>query len=410
MSDEQDIENETVEVVDTDADETTVSSKKRIGFWGWLLILVILVFAVIGLSIPRLDRNSSTYDTVASLPFVGERIVAMNGASTYQGAAADDPSSSEGAQDQSATDGDEAADADQTGSDQATETDTENSDVSGTESSEGGDADGELAASAADTEKDGEEFVAAVDQKVEDLQSSSDVADSEDGDAGAEATEEGATADDSTEATSNSGATEAGSAQDIEEENLALKEEIESLKADLEKAKENSAASDDAIAKASQTKAISDLEVAAISGMSLEGAVSAAEAQGVAVPENIKSQMEGIPTAIELQDQFGEYATQALRASRQAEAGDRFFAGIRARISAEYIGRSLTPQEGATPDAVLSRAEDNLRNGNLEQSLSEIATLPSEAQSAMEPWVSSANQRLDVLKSIEEMLKSNQTN
>ena len=61
----------------------------------------------------------------------------------------------------------------------------------------------------------------------------------------------------------------------------------------------------------------------------------------------------------------------------------------RAFLAAQVASRSLTPQPGAEPDAVLSRMEDRLRNDDLAGALAEADALPSEAAAA---WVASVDE------------------
>jgi hypothetical protein len=55
--------------------------------------------------------------------------------------------------------------------------------------------------------------------------------------------------------------------------------------------------------------------------------------------------------------------------------------------------RSLTPQEGDTPDAVLSRAEAALAEGNVAAALAELEALPDDGRAAMQVWIDSAEAR-----------------
>ncbi len=432
MSEENAVEEENTvenEHIEADAeqldDEVEPSHKKRLGFWGWLLIVLIVVIAMFGLAIPRLDRDSAVYQRVTSLPVVGERVVAWNGEATGGGDQADaaDVQGSEAQADSGGDSGDDASAADEVavGGDEA---------EAGVAAADADVAEGADADEASDEAGASDEAVAAQSDQGEATDESAEAAGDEVADADAagsegesdEASDAGETAaqgnadgdaagtDVASDEADGDEAASVAAGDDLSAENAALKAQLDALQKDLDEANSKTEEASVAASQAAQAKSLSDLEIAAISGMSMEGAIEAAEAQGVEVPEEIKSQMAGVPSAIELQNEFGEYAIQALRASKEAEAGEGFISGIGARISSEFIGRSLEPQEGSAPDAVLSRAENELRNGNLEKSLSEISTLPSEAQSAMSPWTARANQRLYVLKSIEEMMAETQSN
>src|SRR5690606_13760520 len=91
---------------------------------------------------------------------------------------------------------------------------------------------------------------------------------------------------------------------------------------------------------------------------------------------------------------FPEAAHAAIRASIIASAGDGILARTGAFLNAQVASRSLTPQPGMTPDAILSRMDARLQNGELEAALAEAEGLPSEAIAAMSDWLASARLRL----------------
>lgn len=57
--------------------------------------------------------------------------------------------------------------------------------------------------------------------------------------------------------------------------------------------------------------------------------------------------------------------------------------------------RSLAPRDGASADAVLSRAEDATRSGDLAGAVTELSALPAPAQEAMADWVARATARAE---------------
>jgi hypothetical protein len=114
-----------------------------------------------------------------------------------------------------------------------------------------------------------------------------------------------------------------------------------------------------------------------------------------ALPEGLAAAAPtGAPTLATLQAGFPEAAHEAIRASIVASAGDGFLARTGAYLNAQVASRSLTPQPGMSPDAVLSRMEDRLRNGDLAGALAEADSLPSEAAAAMGDWLAAARLRL----------------
>ncbi len=101
---------------------------------------------------------------------------------------------------------------------------------------------------------------------------------------------------------------------------------------------------------------------------------------GITLPEGLTAAAaSGVATTAELRNSFSDAAHQAIRASIVASAGDGVLARSRAFLEAQVASRSLTPQPGLTPDAVLSRMEDALRRDDARAAaLDGFATLTAE--------------------------------
>jgi len=123
----------------------------------------------------------------------------------------------------------------------------------------------------------------------------------------------------------------------------------------------------------------------------------------VTLPAGLLAAAGGAPTLATLRASFPEAAHDAIRASILAGAGEGILARGRAFLGAQVASRSLTPQPGMTPDAVLSRMEDRLRQGDLAGVLAESASLPSEASGAMASWLAGARLRLDAEAGLAEL-------
>jgi hypothetical protein len=147
---------------------------------------------------------------------------------------------------------------------------------------------------------------------------------------------------------------------------------------------------------AAETQAAVALVRAAVaSGQPFAAPLEELAARGAAIPEGLTAAAaSGVPTLAQLRDRFPDAAHAAIRASIMASAGDGVFARSRAFLKAQVASRSLTPQPGASPDAVLSRMEERLRQGDLGGVLAESAALPSEAAAAMAGWLDAAKLRL----------------
>ncbi len=102
---------------------------------------------------------------------------------------------------------------------------------------------------------------------------------------------------------------------------------------------------------------------------------------------------EGIPTLDTLRETFPDSARAALDSATRA-AADAGELGFFERVTRTQLGvRSLEAREGDDPDAVLSRAEDALRRGDLDTALTELETLPPVGQEELADWIAQAETR-----------------
>lgn len=164
-------------------------------------------------------------------------------------------------------------------------------------------------------------------------------------------------------------------------------------------------------AKEAELQAAAERQAAFIDLKSaIEAGAPFAEFLGVLdpVPEVLATHAEaGVPTILALQESFPDAARAALAQSdlveEGASAGERFSAFLRSRTNA----RSLTPQDGDGPDAVLSRAEASLGGGDLRGALSELDALGDSGKAAMSGWMDQANTRLSAIAAIDQLSATN---
>ncbi|SEN55087.1 hypothetical protein SAMN05216227_10175 [Pseudorhodobacter antarcticus] len=117
---------------------------------------------------------------------------------------------------------------------------------------------------------------------------------------------------------------------------------------------------------------------------------------GLSIPAALTNTAEnGLPTTATLAASFDEPARAALNISLRGDMGDTTTERAWSFLRAQTGARSLTPQEGSDPDAVLSRADAAVAVGDFATALSEIATLPEPAQAALADWVAQVNLRND---------------
>jgi hypothetical protein len=149
------------------------------------------------------------------------------------------------------------------------------------------------------------------------------------------------------------------------------------------------------IGEAERQNALAQIRSALAAGAPYDEALARLEEdEAVAVPAGLADPAEsGVATLATLRDRFPDAAHDAIRANIMARAGDGVIERARAFAEAQMASRSLTPQPGVDPDAVLSRMEEALRRDDLEAALAEAESLPSEAAAAMEPWLAAARAR-----------------
>jgi hypothetical protein len=145
---------------------------------------------------------------------------------------------------------------------------------------------------------------------------------------------------------------------------------------------------------ATEGAALGRIRAALEAGGPYTGAVADLTALGTEMPADIAGFAEtGVPTLTDLQRSFPAVARDALAAALRAQTptgwGDRITAFLRTQTGA----RSLSPREGTDPDAIMSRAEARLADGDIAATLAELGTLPDPAKEVLAPWVADAEAR-----------------
>jgi hypothetical protein len=160
----------------------------------------------------------------------------------------------------------------------------------------------------------------------------------------------------------------------------------------------------EAVELAARQAALVDLKAAVETGAPYAAVLEGAGEVPAAVAENAET---GVPTLQSLQRSFPAAARRALTSSEilpeNASAGERLTAFLKRRTGA----RSLAPQDGEGPDAVLSRAEAHLGEGDLAAALGELEALPEEGRAAMAEWLEQARMRQSVVTAIDELTTTN---
>ncbi len=168
-----------------------------------------------------------------------------------------------------------------------------------------------------------------------------------------------------------------------------LQQEIDEVAAANTRIKEEA----QSVVGASQAeKAATDIAAALDTGASFRSALDTlAGVVGADLPTLQTVADSGVPSLAELKAQFPALAHEALRASLRAEA-ESYTDKALAFVKSQVATRSLTPQEGNSTDAILSRIDAALATGNLADCLSEAQALNDAARGPLAGWLMSVEQ------------------
>jgi hypothetical protein len=191
--------------------------------------------------------------------------------------------------------------------------------------------------------------------------------------------------------------------------------EMETFRAELEAA----AAAARAEVEAAQARAEQiEADAAAAAEMAMQRAalaqVSAALESGAPfadalvdvpnVPEALAAVAEqGVPTLAGLRAEFPDAARDALRNAQSIPADASAIERIAAFLRQQTNARSLSAREGDDPDAVLSRAEATLNDGDLASTLEELSVLPEGAIASLGGWIAQAETRVAATTAVQSL-------
>ena len=184
----------------------------------------------------------------------------------------------------------------------------------------------------------------------------------------------------------------------IAEQRAEMEAQRDELAAMIDEAKATEADAEEAATQATRRAAMSRITAAVESGAPFADALSQLETTGVETPQVLAAVASGgAPSATELQSSFPDIARAALSASRQAAVDGGEIGGFSDFLRSQLGARSLEPQEGNDPDAVLSRAEAAVRDGRLADAIDELDALPEAGKAVVTDWIAQANRRLDAI-------------
>lgn len=180
-----------------------------------------------------------------------------------------------------------------------------------------------------------------------------------------------------------------------------FQQELDRVKAAQSQADQAQMGAAEIARKAAIRDAMSQIEAAAGSGRPFGAALASLKDAGITVPDVLGALADrGIVTLVKLQAEFPDAARKALAAATRVEAQNgttsKFAAFLRTKLGA----RSLEPREGSDADAVLSRAQAALRNGDPNAALAEIEALPPAGMAQMQEWIDLARERVVAVAAI----------
>ncbi len=150
--------------------------------------------------------------------------------------------------------------------------------------------------------------------------------------------------------------------------------------------------------RGNQQAAAARVQAALAAGASYGEPLAELAGAGVAVPDVLAANAEtGVVTVVALQDQFPDLARAALAAARSSEGPAEGESGLSSFFKSQLGVRSLAPQDGDGPDAVLSRAQFAVTETRIADALSELETLPDAAKAVFADWKSQADTRTAAL-------------
>jgi hypothetical protein len=188
-----------------------------------------------------------------------------------------------------------------------------------------------------------------------------------------------------------------------------LKELVATQKADAAELKDKADISAKAaLARSAVTRVIAALD----SGAGYSGAlVDLRSASGTEVPVVLADNAEtGVLTLGALSEAYPEAARAALAKARVDKVDDAQGSELGNFLKNQLGARSVEAREGSDTDAILSRSEAYLRDGNLAEALAELDGLAEGPKSLMSEWQTLALTRLSAVNAANALSQSLNTN
>lgn len=182
----------------------------------------------------------------------------------------------------------------------------------------------------------------------------------------------------------------------------ALQNQITALQARIEELATSGAEQVDTAKQTLLRAAITQVESAVHSGEAFAEALRQIAENSETAPDGTLTDLAetGVATEAELRQSFPAAARAAIAAETQANIDSGEISRVSGFLQQQLGMRSLTPRDGDSADAVLSRAQAALDAGDLGTSLTELSALSDAAAPAMADWIAAAQARQAALDGI----------
>lgn len=147
-------------------------------------------------------------------------------------------------------------------------------------------------------------------------------------------------------------------------------------------------------AQVARAGALETLAATVASGAGFEAELQAVD--DPALQAALQPHVAGLAPIARLQADFPEAARAALDVARAASEETGWTARLTDFLADQTGARPVTPQEGTTPEAILSRAEFALSEGRVADALAELQALDPATRAPLEPWIADATARVTV--------------
>ena len=190
--------------------------------------------------------------------------------------------------------------------------------------------------------------------------------------------------------------------EEIESMNAYLDSQRSAIQSFMDDAKTKADAAEKVARDITLRGALDKISIAMDSGLAFEDVIAdLSDALDGAAPQAlVSSAASGVATVQDLSSSFASSARAALATARAELDQGQGISKIGNFLKSQFNARSVVPKTGDDADAVLSRAEAAVKQGDIATALAEINTLSNAARAQMSEWIASAEARVSATDAI----------